>query len=278
VGLAYGVRHILGSAGYRRGMSSDHSEHAGTRIVVLAAVLLYVGSSPAMAQRRYEVVRTLPHDTRAFTQGLVYHDGYLFEGTGRRGQSAVRKLEIGSGRVLQQASLPPTMFGEGIAIFEGKVYQLTWLSGVGVVRDLDSLLPLRQFRQVSEGWGLTHDGEHLIQSDGSDRLYFLDPETLELVREVDVRESGTPVTQLNELEYIDGQVFANIWHSDDIVRIDPRSGEVRGRIDMSGLLGTPPGDPEAVLNGIAYDAASGRVWVTGKLWPRIFEVRFLGGP
>lgn len=242
-----------------------------------ALLLLTCAPTGASAQSGYEVVRTLPHDPAAFTQGLVFHDGHLYEGTGRRGQSSVRKIDLTSGRVVQRGELPPSLFGEGITILDGQIFQLTWLSGIGLVWDLATLRPLRQFRQVSEGWGLTHDGTHLIQSDGSSRLYFLDPETLELVRDVEVREQGRPVTQINELEYIDGQVFANVWHSEDILRIDPRSGEVRGRIDMSGLLATPLSDPEAVLNGIAYDPATGRAWVTGKLWPRLFEIRFVDG-
>jgi len=194
----------------------------------------------------YEVVREFPHDPAAFTQGLVFHEGYLIEGTGRRGQSSLRKVEIETGRVLERADISPGLFGEGIAIHDGRAYQLTWTSGLGFIYDLDSFEPVQQFRQVTEGWGLTSDGERLIQSDGTRNLYF------------------------------DGEIYANVWHSWEILRISPRDGRVIGRIDMSGLLDTTElPDPESVLNGIAYDPATGRVFVTGKLWPTLFEVRFV---
>lgn len=225
----------------------------------------------------YEVVRSYPHDPAAFTQGLVFHDGYLYEGTGRRGESTLRKVELESGRVLESVDLLPMFFGEGIAILGQRVYQLTWQSGTGFVYDLESFGVVGQFRQFTEGWGLTHDGAQLILSDGSSRIYFLDPETVAVVRQIEVRDQGRSVAQINELEYIDGEIYANVWHSDDILRISPRTGEVLGRIDMSGIIDAALiHDPEAVLNGIAYDAASGRTFVTGKLWPRLFEVRFVG--
>lgn len=224
----------------------------------------------------YEVVRQFPHDPAAFTQGLVFHDGHLIEGTGRRGQSSLRKVEIETGRVVQTADLSPRLFGEGIAIHEGRVYQLTWTSGLGFVYDLDSFEVVQQFRQFTEGWGLTSDGEHLIQSDGSSNLHFLDPATMQPTRSVEVHDTDGFIDQINELEYIDGEIYANVWHSWEILRISPRDGHVIGRIDMSGLLDTTElPDPESVLNGIAYDPAMGRVYVTGKLWPKIFEVRFV---
>jgi len=224
----------------------------------------------------YEVVREFPHDPAAFTQGLVFHDGYLIEGTGRRGQSSLRKVEIETGRVLERADISPGLFGEGIAIHDGRAYQLTWTSGLGFIYDLDSFEPVQQFRQVTEGWGLTSDGERLIQSDGTRNLYFLDPATMQPTGSVEVHDADGFIDQINELEYIDGEIYANVWHSWEILRISPRDGRVIGRIDMSGLLDTTElPDPESVLNGIAYDPATGRVFVTGKLWPTLFEVRFV---
>lgn len=229
-----------------------------------------------IALETYEVVRQFPHDPSAFTQGLVFHEGYLIEGTGRRGQSSLRRVEIETGRVVARADIDPRLFGEGIAIHEGRAYQLTWTSGIGFVYDLDSFTAVRQFRQVTEGWGLTSDGEHLIQSDGSRNLYFLDPVTMQPIRSVEVHDANGFVDQINELEYIDGEIYANVWHSWEILRISPRDGHVIGRIDMSGLLDTNElPDPESVLNGIAYDPETGRIFVTGKLWPKLFEVRFV---
>ena len=233
-------------------------------------------SGPAQQPVResYEVVRQFPHDPAAFTQGLAFHDGYLIEGTGRRGQSSLRRVEIETGRVLERADVSPRLFGEGIAIHEGRAYQLTWTSGIGLIYDLDTFSAVQQFRQFTEGWGLTSDGEHLIQSDGSRNLYFLDPATMQSTRSVEVHDADGFIDQINELEYIDGEIYANVWHSWEILRISPRDGHVIGRIDMSGLLDTNAlPDPESVLNGIAYDPDTGRIFVTGKLWPTLFEIR-----
>ena len=227
-------------------------------------------------EESFEVVREFPHDPGAFTQGLVFHGGHLYEGTGRRGQSTLRKVEIETGNVLERVTLNPMQFGEGIAIHDGRIYQLTWTSGIGYVYDLDTLAVQRQFRQFTQGWGLTTDGRELILSDGSAKLYFVDPETMQPTRNIEVRDENGPVPQLNELEYIDGEIYANVWHSWDILRISPRDGRVIGRIDMRGIFDTATlSDGEAVLNGIAYDPATGRVFVTGKLWPTLFEVRFV---
>lgn len=224
----------------------------------------------------FEIVREFPHDPAAFTQGLVYHDGFLYEGTGRRGSSSLRQVDLTTGEVVRSSSLSPALFGEGITILDGKVYQLTWTSGIGLVYDLETLEVERQFRQFTQGWGLTDDGRELIMSDGSPNLYFLDPETLRPTRTVEVRDDRGPVLQINELEYVEGEIYANVWHSWDILRISPRDGRVIGRIDMRGLFDTSQlPDPESVLNGIAYDPDTGRFFVTGKLWPRLFEVRFV---
>lgn len=223
----------------------------------------------------YRVINVYPHDTRAFTQGLVFRDGVLYESTGRYGQSALRKVELTTGKVLQQHALDPKHFGEGLTEWRGKLLQLTWQAGVGLVYDLATLKPERTFEYKGEGWGLTHDGKRLILSDGSSALRFFNPDTYQETGRVVVRDRGKPIDQLNELEYVRGEVFANLWHSQRIARIALPSGDITGWIDLAGLL--VPGDvgnnPDAVLNGIAYDATGDRLFVTGKLWPRLFEIR-----
>ncbi|NKB89619.1 MAG: glutaminyl-peptide cyclotransferase [Acidobacteria bacterium] len=224
----------------------------------------------------FQVVREHPHDASAFTQGLTFHNGFLYEGTGRRGQSSVRRVDIESGRVEQRSDLSPVLFGEGIALHDGRVYQLTWTSGLGFIYDLESFEVVEQFRQFTQGWGLTSDGESLIQSDGTANLYFIDPATMQPSRTVQVHDANGIIDQVNELEYIDGDIYANVWHSWEILRISPRDGRVIGRVDMSGIFDTNSlPDPESVLNGIAYDPDTGRIWITGKLWPKLFEVRFV---
>ena len=222
----------------------------------------------------YQVVNVYPHDSRSFTQGLVFIDGYLFESTGLYGHSTLRKVQLETGQVAKQYDLDPKYFGEGLTDWHGKLVQLTWETGVGFVYDLPTFGIRQTFSYSGEGWGLTHDASRLILSDGSATLRFLDPESFHETGRVIVRDRGKPVDNLNELEFVDGEIYANVWHSDRIARIAPDSGEVLGWIDMTGLL--PKGtvaDPEAVLNGIAYDGAHRRLFVTGKLWPRLFEVR-----
>lgn len=220
-----------------------------------------------------EVVATYPHDSEAFTQGLVYVDGVLIEGTGLYGESSLRRVELETGRVEQIHDLPANRFGEGVACVGDRVFQLTWLSHTGFIYDLETLEPLDGFRYPTQGWGLTYDGEQLIMSDGTATLYWLDPESLEQSAAFEVRDGAVPVDQLNELEYIDGAIWANVWLTDEIVIISAESGRVVGRIDLSDLPVERPDDPDAVLNGIAYDDASGRIFVTGKRWPQLFEVR-----
>jgi glutamine cyclotransferase len=222
----------------------------------------------------YEVVRTWPHDANAYTQGLLFHDGKLLEGTGRQGQSTLRRVELETGKVLQKVDLPAPYFGEGITLLKGKIYQLTWENHEGFIYDAWTLEKIGTFAYQGEGWGLTTDGESLILSDGSSRIRFLDPENFQVRRAIVVRDVARPLTEINELEYVKGEIFANIWHADRIARIDPQTGNVVGWIDLRGLL--PPGevsDEEAVLNGIAYDESNGRIFVTGKLWPKLFEIR-----
>jgi glutaminyl-peptide cyclotransferase len=221
----------------------------------------------------YTVVRSYPHDPQAFTQGLEFHDGFLYEGTGLNGQSSIRKVRLDSGEVVQIRQLEPQYFGEGITLWRNTLIQLTWQSEVGFVYDRDTFEPRRTFRYTGEGWGLTHDGKRLIMSDGSPTLRFLDPATLQETGRLTVRASGTPVANLNELEVVKGEIFANIWQTHRLARVSPKTGNVTGWVDLRGLLTPREAARVDVLNGIAYDAAGDRLFVTGKLWPRVFEIR-----
>jgi glutamine cyclotransferase len=233
------------------------------------------GATPAPVTG-YEIVAEYPHDPAAYTQGLFWHDGYLYEGTGRNGSSWLRKIDPRTGEVLQQADLPDRYFGEGIARHGDSIYQLTWLAKRGFIYDADTFEPAGEFRYDTEGWGLTADDTHLILSDGSATLYFYDPDGFLLARTVRVTQDGDRVDDLNELEYIDGVVYANVWHSDFIYRIDPSTGNVIDRIDFSDLLaGGRPRDAEGVLNGIAFDPTTGNLFLTGKLWSKMFEIRLI---
>lgn len=229
----------------------------------------------------YEVVNVFKHDSRAFTQGLAFDGGYLYESTGQRGRSELRKVELKSGKVLEERKLADEYFGEGLTIIDGKIYQLTWQSGVGFVYELDSFKLLREVRFAGEGWGLTDDGSMLYMSDGTHVIRVVDPETFKTMRTLVVKDEGSrPLYKLNELEYIDGEIWANVWHSEEIgkpnhiARIDPNSGNLLGWIDLSGIS---PDDvrrsDENTLNGIAYDEATGRIFVTGKNWRKLFEIK-----
>ena len=210
--------------------------------------------------------------------GGMWHDGYLYEGTGRSGTSGLRKVDPQTGEVVQQVALPSEYFGEGIALLGNRIFQLTWLSKRGFIYDAASFERVGEFRYDTEGWGLTTDGTQLIMSDGSANLFFLDSRSQEVVRTVRVHEDGDGIDDLNELEYIGGLVYANVWHSDVVLKIDPLSGAVVSRIDFSELLaGERPRSPEAVLNGIAYNPDDGHLYVTGKLWPKLFEIRLTSG-
>lgn len=221
----------------------------------------------------FEIVAVYPHDPNAFTQGLAIHAGQLYEGTGQYGASVLRRVDLTSGRPEKQRALPAQYFGEGIAILDGLVYQLTWQSGLVVVYDLETFELERTMRYDGEGWGLTHDGRQLIMSDGSATIRFRDPQTFAVTKEIEVRADGVPVNRLNELEYVDGEIWANIWYDDRIARISPASGEVLGFIDLGTLYPQTARGSEAVLNGIAYDAAAKRLFVTGKNWPQLFEIK-----
>jgi glutaminyl-peptide cyclotransferase len=221
----------------------------------------------------YRVVRAFPHDPTAFTQGLAYRDGFLYEGTGLNGRSSIRKVRLESGEVVQQINLPSAYFGEGIALYKNELIELTWQSGIAFVYDVNSFQQLRKFSYKGEGWGLTSDGRELFMSDGSDVIRVMDPTTFSEKRRVKVHDGSKPIDELNELEFVEGQIFANVWHTDRIARISPHTGAVLGWVDLSGLLSPVyRRDAEAVLNGIAYDPATKRLFVTGKLWPRIFQI------
>lgn len=226
---------------------------------------------------RYQVVNSFPHDRTAFTQGLVYLDGFLYEGTGLKGQSTIRKVKLETGEVLQQRRLDEQYFGEGIAVWENRLIQLTWQSEIGFVYDLATFEPSSRFSYEGEGWGLTHDGSRLIMSDGSPALRFLDPTTLKETGRLTVRDGKMPVEDLNELEFVKGEILANVWNTRRIARISPTTGQVTGWIDFTDLLPPRAAAGTDVMNGIAYDAAGDRLFVTGKLWPRLFEVRIIAG-
>ena len=231
----------------------------------------------------YKIVKSFPHDPNAFTQGLVYHDGFLYEGTGLKGHSSLRKVRLETGEVIQQIDLAPEFFGEGIALVKDEVVQLTWQSQIGFVYNLSDFHLLRRFSYPGEGWGLTTNGKNsgkssneLFMSDGTSEIRVLDGDTLAEKRRFTVRDGDTPIDQLNELEFVDGEIFANVWQINRIARISPRNGAVVGWIDLTGLLSPIYRlQPGAVLNGIAYDQDRKRLFVTGKLWPNIFEIRLV---
>jgi glutaminyl-peptide cyclotransferase len=224
----------------------------------------------------YRVLKTYPHDRMAYTQGLLWLDGFLYESTGQYGASSLRKVRLETGQVLERHDLEDTYYGEGLAAWGGRLYQLTWTQQTGFIYDRAGLRPVGTFRYPGEGWGLTRYGKRLIMSDGTAELRFLDPTTLKETGRLKVRAGGIPLAELNELEIVRGEILANIYRTDRIARISPKSGTVTGWIDLSGLL--PQADrwiPVDVLNGIAYDAARDRLFVTGKLWPKLFEIELI---
>lgn len=224
----------------------------------------------------YKVIEVYPHDTKAFTQGLLWHDGKLYESTGRYGVSEVREVELETGEVLKSRKLEDKYFGEGLAAVGGNLIQLTWRSQTGFVYSVQNLEPIRSFKYEGEGWGLTYNGKHLIKSDGSSTLTFLDPRSFNRIAELEVYDDKGPVIKLNELEYIDGKIYANVWGTDRIAIIEPATGRVEAWIDLTGLLSREYKTSYAdVLNGIAYDSESKKLFITGKLWPKIFEIEIL---
>ena len=221
----------------------------------------------------YEVVNVYPHDREAFTQGLLYRDGVLFESTGLNGRSTLRKVRLETGEVLQQVKVDSRYFAEGLTDWGSRLVQLTWNTNIGFVYDLATFKSLRTFSYMGEGWGLARDERRLIMSDGSPTLRFLDPETFQVTGRVEVKDGGLPVEDLNELEFVEGEIYANVWTTDRIAMIAPDTGQVTGWINLAGLMPRASTNGDAVLNGIAYDASRKRLFVTGKLWPRLFEIR-----
>ena len=272
----------------------DHQNHRialrlGVAIGVLTITAVVIGiilmrpktSAPARAdqltdQMSYEVINIYASDAEAFTQGLIYLDGNLYESTGLYGQSSLRIVDLESGEVLKKVDLSSEDFGEGLTVWEDTLVQLTWREGRGYVYDLEDFSLEKQFNYDTEGWGLTHDGKQLIMSDGTSTLYFLDPESFQVKDSVTVTYQGEEIVRLNELEYIHEEVYANIWQTDYIVRINPESGQVTGWIDLSGILPVEEYTHDTgVLNGIAYDPVTDRLFITGKRWPSIFEIKLI---
>ena len=249
-------------------------------IALPASVLLISCSNSKISETpavyTYKVVKTYSHDPKAFTQGLAFENGLLYESTGLHGSSTLRKVELETGRVLQMYKLPAEFFAEGITIYRDKIIQLTYRSNVGFLYKKATFELLERFNYSTEGWGITYDGKRLVMSDGTSTLRFLDPETFEQTGRIEVHDNNRPVSGLNELEYVKGQIFANVWPTELVVRISPQTGEVTGWIYLTGLLGLQDtAQPIDVLNGIAYDATDDRLFVTGKFWPRLFEIKLV---
>lgn len=231
-------------------------------------------------QYTYEVVNTYPHDPESFTQGLVFSEGIFYESAGLNkdygGHSSLRRVEIATGNVLQKVGVPEPYFAEGLTLFQGQLFQLTWKEGIGLIYDPKTFKSQGQFKYKGEGWGLTNDGKSLILSDGSNEIRFIDPKDFSEQRRIKVFYKGTAMQKLNELEYVKGEIYANIWQEDVILRIDPKDGKVTGVIDMTGILKPEDRAPESdVLNGIAYDPGGDKLYVTGKKWPKVFEIKLV---
>jgi len=247
---------------------------SGQRETLLPANILLLAPHPPK-QYAYRIIREFPHDTKAYTQGLVFDDGYLYESTGLKGESSLRKVNLQTGETILRVDLAEKYFGEGLALVDDKLIQLTWQNQVAFVYQKSDFTVLDQINyNIKEGWGLTYDGTHLLMTDGTATLYFLDKDYLTEVRRLEVCDHKGKMDQLNELEYISGELWANVYNSDFILRIDPKTGIVKGRIDMSGLLKKSDQKYDTnVLNGIAYDEKNGKIYVTGKNWPKLFEIQ-----
>jgi glutamine cyclotransferase len=242
-------------------------------LIVVPAIFLVSENKPKNTALHcgYSVVNEYPHDTSAFTEGLVFDGGFLYESTGLNGNSSLRRVDLLTGKVLQRTNLQAQYFGEGVAAIDDEIVQLTWQSHLGFVYDKASFRMLKEFQYPTEGWGLTYDGNQLIMSDGTADLYFMDPVTFQRVRQVTVHDSE-PITGLNELEFINGTIYANIWKQEKIVVINPQNGQITAWIDLKGIQDLTNQDPNNVLNGIAYDISGHRLFVTGKMWPHVFEI------
>ncbi len=238
-----------------------------------AALLLAAVATAATPEYGYQVVHVYPHDPNAFTQGLEYRGGFLYEGTGLEGRSSLRKVKLETGEVLQQVNLPGQYFGEGITVFNQQIFELTWKAQVGFVYDQNNLRNLRSFGYPGEGWGLANDGVQIYMSDGSAQIRIWDPASLREQKRLTVHDGARQIERLNELEWVSGEIYANVWQTDRIARISPADGHVTGWIDLAGILPAQDRAGVDVLNGIAYDSLGGRLFVTGKLWPKLFEIK-----
>ena len=250
---------------------------SATAAVVAVMALGGPAAHAAIPAWGYQVVKAYPHDPDAFTEGLFYQDGALYESTGLEGKSSIRKVDLATGKVLQQRPLDSKYFGEGIVAWKGKLVELTWRSQIGFTYDQKTFAPRSSFHYKGEGWALTQDGRRLIMSDGTAQLRFLNPVTLAETGRVTVTADGQPVADINELEFVKGEVLANVWQTALIIRIDPKTGKVTGKVDLSNLVvqELAKGRPIDVLNGIAYDAAHDRLFITGKLWPDLYEIKLI---
>lgn len=228
----------------------------------------------APVQYTYDIINTYPHNTGSYTQGLYWHDGYLWEGTGQVGHSSLNKVDLETGRIIKSAPTDKDVFGEGIALLDGRIFQLTWTDGIAFVYDPETLTQTGHFRYTGEGWGLTTDGKVLFMSDGTSQISMVDPTDFKKIKKINVKLDGRSVRGLNELEWIDGKIWANVFTTDSIVIIDPQTGNVEGVVDLTGLLPDSDRKPTTdVLNGIAFDPATGRIFVTGKYWNKLFEIQ-----
>lgn len=242
-------------------------------LFALLAACAHAQPPAAAPVQGYTIAATYPHDRQAFTQGLIWRDGHLYESTGHVGRSTIRKVRLEDGKPLQNVAIPPTLFGEGITDWGNEIISITWQDGIGYRWDLATLRPRAEWRYSGEGWGLTQDGKSIIMSDGTSELRYLDPVTLAEQKRLTVTDGGAPVSQLNELEWVNGEIFANVWMSPRIARIDPATGRVKAWIDLSELVAAnQQAGTDFVLNGIAYDNARDRLFVTGKHWPRLYEI------
>ena len=248
---------------------------------IICGLLWGVAAAKSRAQTPltpYKVIKIHPHDTAAFTQGLLFHDGFLYEGTGHYTQSRIRRVDIKSGHTQQEWEIPDQLFGEGLTLWQDYLFSISWRSGVGFVLNRKSLKPIGYFNYKGDGWGLTDDETHLYMTDGTDRIYVRDPETFRVVKTIDVKDQGRPIIKLNELEWINGEIWANIWKENRIARIDPATGQVKAWLDLSDIVARTKGadNIDKVLNGIAFDPQTGRVFVTGKYWPSLYELDIQG--
>lgn len=248
---------------------------AMSRRALLVLALAIASPACAVPVQGYQVVKSYPHDRSAFTQGLFFKDGVLYESTGLEGRSSIRKVKLETGEVLMSIALPPQVFGEGLTWWDTRLISVTWKHQVGFVLDMATFQPKSQFNYVGEGWGLARSDREILMSDGTAQIRRLDPKTLKEIGRIRVTADGRPLNQLNELEWVKGEIWANVWQTDRIARIDPKTGEVKAFVDLSGLLdrSRPEARGADVLNGIAYDEANDRIFVTGKLWPRLYEIK-----